>query len=74
VGNKPVLGLDVASILSHREALQQARDTGLPAVTGRLTLGQEPGRQFGLLVFLRFTVRGFCTRRWMSAARTCVAI
>jgi signal transduction histidine kinase len=51
-GNKPVLGLDVASILSHSEALQQARDTGLPAVTGRLTLGQEPGRQFGLLVFL----------------------
>jgi signal transduction histidine kinase/integral membrane sensor domain MASE1 len=51
-GNKPVLGLDMASILSHREALQQARDTGLPAVTGRLTLGQEPGREFGLLVFL----------------------
>jgi signal transduction histidine kinase/integral membrane sensor domain MASE1 len=52
VGNNPVLGLDVASILSYSEALQQARDTGLPAVTGRLTLGQEPGRQFGLLVFL----------------------
>ena len=52
VGNKPALGLDVASILGYHEALQQARDTGLPAVTGRLTLEQEPGRQFGLLVFL----------------------
>ena len=52
VGDNPALGLDVASILGYREALQQARDTGLPAVTGRLTLEQEPGRQFGLLVFL----------------------
>ena len=52
VWNKPALGLDVASILGYHEALQQARDTGLPAVTGRLTLEQEPSRQFGLLVFL----------------------
>ena len=49
---KPALGLDVASILGYHEALQQARDTGRPAVTGRLTLEQEPSQQFGLLVFL----------------------
>jgi len=52
VGNNPPLGLDMASVLGYWEALQQARDTGLPAATLRLTLEREPGRQFGVLVFL----------------------
>ena len=42
----------MASFLGYREALRQARDTGLPAVTGRLTVEQDPSSQFGLLVFL----------------------
>src|SRR5262245_35021495 len=32
--------------------MQQARDTGQPTATGRLTPVQEPGRQFELMVFL----------------------
>ena len=52
MGNNPPLGLDVASVHGYREALQQAHDTGLPAVTRQLTLEREPGRQFVLLVFL----------------------
>jgi signal transduction histidine kinase/CHASE1-domain containing sensor protein len=52
VGDNPALGFDVVSIHDYREALRQARDTGMPAVTGRLTLEQEPDRRFGLLVFL----------------------
>ena len=52
MGNNPPLGLDVASVHGYWEALQQAHDTGLPAVTRQLTLEDEPGRQFVLLVFL----------------------
>jgi signal transduction histidine kinase/integral membrane sensor domain MASE1 len=52
VGNGRALGFDVASTPDRLEALQQARDTGQPAATGRLMLVQETGRQLGLLVFL----------------------
>jgi PAS domain S-box-containing protein len=38
--------------LTALEALQRARDTGQPVAIGRLRLVQEPGCQFGLLVFL----------------------
>jgi signal transduction histidine kinase/CHASE1-domain containing sensor protein len=51
-GNEPALGFDVASTPDRLDALRQAADTGQPVATGRLTLVQEPGRQFGLLVFL----------------------
>ena len=51
-GNEAVLGLDVASVPDHLEAVQQARDTGQPTATGRLTLVQDPGRSSGLLIFL----------------------
>jgi CHASE1-domain containing sensor protein len=57
-GNEPVLGFDVALAPDRREALQGARDTGQPAATGRLTLVQERGDQFGLLVFLPVYGRG----------------
>src|SRR2546426_6445965 len=50
--NEMVLGFDVISSPDRLEALQQARDTGQPTATGRLTLVQEPGRPSGLLVFL----------------------
>jgi signal transduction histidine kinase/CHASE1-domain containing sensor protein len=51
-GNGTALGFDAASVPDRLEALQQARDSGQPTATGRLTLGQDPGRQFGLLIFL----------------------
>src|SRR5438093_10337915 len=51
-GNEAALGLDVVSAPDRLDALQQARDTGQPPATGRLTLVQDPGHQFGLLVFL----------------------
>jgi signal transduction histidine kinase/CHASE1-domain containing sensor protein len=51
-GNAAALGFTVASVPDRLEALQRARDTGQPTATGRLTLGQGPGRQFGLLLFL----------------------
>jgi PAS domain S-box-containing protein len=50
--NERSLGFDVASAPDRLEALQQARDTGQPHATGRLTLVQEPGRDTGFLVFL----------------------
>jgi PAS domain S-box-containing protein len=51
-GNVQALGFDVASAPDRLDALQRARDTGQPRATGRLTLVQEPGRRFGLLVFM----------------------
>jgi PAS domain S-box-containing protein len=50
--HKQVLGFDVASLEDRLKALQQARDSGQPVATGRLTLVQEAGGQVGLLVFL----------------------
>ena len=52
VGNETAFGLDIASVPDRLDALQQARDTGQPTATGRLTLVQEPGHPSGLLVFL----------------------
>jgi signal transduction histidine kinase/CHASE1-domain containing sensor protein len=51
-GSEAALGFDAAFVHDRLEALQQARDTGRPTATGRLTLGQDPGHQFGLLIFL----------------------
>jgi CHASE1-domain containing sensor protein len=50
--NERALGFDVASGPNHLEALQRARDTGQPSATSRLTLVQEPGHQFGLLIVM----------------------
>jgi CHASE1-domain containing sensor protein len=50
VGNERALGLDVASVPDRLEALERARDTGELSTTSRLTLVQEPGHQFGLLI------------------------
>jgi signal transduction histidine kinase/CHASE1-domain containing sensor protein len=52
VGNMWALGFDVTSMPGYPEILQQARDIGLPAVSGRVMLGEPPGDQFGQLVFL----------------------
>ena len=51
MGNNPPLGLDVASVHGYWEALQQAHDRAAGR-HAQLTLEDEPGRQFVLLVFL----------------------
>ncbi len=51
-GNENALGFDVASNLTRLEALNWARDKAKPAATGRIRLVQEPGDQFGFLVFM----------------------
>src|SRR5262249_3168635 len=50
--NEAELGFDARSTPDSFEAMKQARDTGQPTATGRLTPVQEPGRQFELMAFL----------------------
>jgi len=50
--NQKALGFDVSSNPVRREALELARDTGKFVSTARITLVQETGQQFGLLVFM----------------------
>jgi two-component system NtrC family sensor kinase len=49
-GNERAIGFDLASNPVRRQALHAARDSGKPVVTGRITLVQESGDQFGVLV------------------------
>jgi two-component system, sensor histidine kinase len=49
--NIKALGYDVLSDPVRREALNRARDMGQPVATGRITLVQEKGAQYGFLVF-----------------------
>ncbi len=58
-GNERALGFDLGSHPARLEALRQARDTGKPVATGRITLVQETSRQFGLLIFLPIYRNGF---------------
>jgi signal transduction histidine kinase len=46
------LGFDLASNPARLEALNEARDTGKPVATARITLVQEADRQFAFLVFV----------------------
>jgi PAS domain S-box-containing protein len=50
--NKAAHGFDVGSNAVRRQAFEQARDTGRPVATGRITLVQETRKQFGVLVFM----------------------
>lgn len=50
-GNESALGFDLASNAFRLEALQRARDSGELVATGRITLVQETGEQYGFLVF-----------------------
>ncbi len=50
-GNEIALGFDLASNSMRKEALEKSRDTGEMVATGRITLVQESGGQFGFLVF-----------------------
>lgn len=49
--NREALGFDVASSPSRREAIDHARDTGMPTATRRLQLVQSDQPETGLLVF-----------------------
>ncbi|WP_299811879.1 CHASE domain-containing protein [uncultured Roseibium sp.] len=50
--NKGAHGFDVGSNVTRRQAFEKARDTGQPIATSRITLVQETGEQFGVLVFM----------------------
>ncbi|MBV6340703.1 CHASE domain-containing protein [Candidatus Magnetobacterium casense] len=50
-GNEAAMGFDLASNPSRKEALVRARDSGQPQATGRITLVQEKGKQFGMIIF-----------------------
>jgi PAS domain S-box-containing protein len=50
-GNEAAHGFDLGSNPTRLAALNQARDTGMLVVTERITLVQETGDQFGVLVF-----------------------
>jgi two-component sensor histidine kinase len=51
-GNETALGFDLTSLPSRREVIDRARDSALPAASGRLALVQERGQQSGVLVVL----------------------
>jgi PAS domain S-box-containing protein len=51
-GNEPAVGFDLGSHPARLAALEQARDTGQPTVTERLTLVQDTGAQAGFLIFI----------------------
>jgi PAS domain S-box-containing protein len=50
-GNEAALGFDLASDPVRRAALIEARDSGDIVASGRITLVQETGRSFGVLLF-----------------------
>ncbi len=51
-GNRPAFGFDIASNRTRLKAITKAFDTGKLSVTGRITLVQETGSQFGVLILL----------------------
>ncbi len=50
--NKPAFGYDIASNPTRLEAINHGFDTGKLSVTDRITLVQETGEQFGILLLL----------------------
>jgi CHASE1-domain containing sensor protein len=51
-GNRPAVGFDIASNKTRLKAITKGFNTGKLAATGRITLVQETGKQFGLLILL----------------------
>ena len=49
-GNEAAIGFDLASNPIRKAALDAARDSGKSKVTGRITLVQEKGKQYGVLI------------------------
>jgi PAS domain S-box-containing protein len=50
--NAGILGVDVATEVSRREAATAARDTGLPAISGPVLLVSDPRRRMGFHLYL----------------------
>jgi PAS domain S-box-containing protein len=50
-GNEEALGFDLGSDAARLEAIRAAMNSGHSQATGRVTLLQEKGHQFGILVF-----------------------
>jgi PAS domain S-box-containing protein len=50
--NASILGVDVASEASRREAALAARDTGLPAISGPILLVSDPRQRLGFHIYL----------------------
>jgi PAS domain S-box-containing protein len=51
-GNERAVGFDLGANPARLAALEKARDTGQPTVTGRITLVQETSAQAGFLIFI----------------------
>ncbi len=51
-GNKPALGIDLASNPTRLAALEKSRDTGAPVATARIILAQDADQQSGFLIFI----------------------
>lgn len=51
-GNRAALAFDLASNPVRRRALHETRDTGEPRATGRITLVQEPGDEWAVLIYI----------------------
>jgi PAS domain S-box-containing protein len=51
-GNELALGFDLASNSDRRTAIDRSRDTGQLTASARLTLVQEQGKQYGVVVFV----------------------
>ncbi|TSA56476.1 MAG: PAS domain S-box protein [Planctomycetaceae bacterium] len=56
--NKPALGYNIASDATRLQAIDQVFKTGELIATGRITLVQETGTQFGVLVFFPIYQQG----------------
>ncbi|MGH8454679.1 MAG: CHASE domain-containing protein, partial [Nevskiales bacterium] len=50
--NAPAMGLDVSAEIVRRQALYQARDTGLPVATGVIQLVQQAATEAGLIMYM----------------------
>ncbi|MBF0609814.1 MAG: response regulator [Magnetococcales bacterium] len=61
--NLRAFGFDMFSEEVRRSAMEQARDSGLPALSGRVTLVQETNKdvQFGFLMYLPVYKHGYPT-------------
>jgi PAS domain S-box-containing protein len=60
-GNEKAVGYDLGADPIRRAALERARDTGDATATERIRLVQEPGQQFGFLIFLPIYKKGMST-------------
>jgi CHASE1-domain containing sensor protein len=52
IGNELALGFDLASNAERMAAIKRARESGKLTATARLTLVQEPHKQYGIIAFL----------------------